>query len=92
MLQRATIAVLVLMLAGLQWRLWVADGGVAHTHRLKVQTEIETAENERLRTRNAAMDAEVQDLNSGVAAIETRARSTLGMIRPDETFYLVVHH
>ena len=90
MLQRSAIAVLVLMLGGLQWRLWIADGGLAHTHQLKVQTEILLAENERLAARNAAMDAEVSDLNSGVAAIEARARSTLGMIRQDETFYLVV--
>jgi cell division protein FtsB len=29
-------------------------------------------------------------LKSGVAAIESRARSTLGMIRKGETFYFVV--
>lgn len=90
--QRLATAFLVVMLAGLQWRLWVAEGGLAHTHHLKVQTEIQSAENDRLRLRNAAMDAEVQDLNSGVAAIEARARSTLGMIKQGETFYLVVEH
>lgn len=90
MRRRLVIGILVMMLAGLQWRLWVSDGGLTHTHRLKVQAEIQTAENERLRQRNAALDAEVQDLNSGVAAIEARARSTLGMIKQGETFYLVV--
>lgn len=90
MLKAAAIAVLALMLAGLQIRLWVADGGVAHTHRLKEQAEIQRGENERLRIRNAALDAEVRDLNSGQAAIEARARTTLGMIKPAETFFLVV--
>lgn len=90
MQRRLVIAVLVMMLAGLQWRLWVSDGGLTHTWRLKSQAQMQTEENERLRQRNAALDAEVQDLNSGVAAIEARARSTLGMIRPGETFYLVV--
>ncbi len=90
MLKAAAIAVLALMLAGLQIRLWVADGGVAHTHRLKEQTEIQRGENEQLRIRNAALDAEVRDLNSGQAAIEARARTTLGMIKPAETFFLVV--
>jgi cell division protein FtsB len=81
---------LLLLLAGLQWRLWVADGGIAHTHRLQVQVEDQRAENEKLKVRNAALDAEVADLNSGVQAIEARARTSLGMIRQGETFYLVV--
>lgn len=88
--RRAAIAVLLLMLAGLQWRLWVADGGIAHTHRLKTQAEIQQAENDRLKARNAALDAEVTDLNTGTAAIEGRARTTLGMVRQNETFFLVV--
>lgn len=88
--RRAAIAVLLLMLAGLQWRLWVADGGIAHTHRLKTQAEIQQAENDRLKARNAALDAEVADLNTGTAAIEGRARTTLGMVRQNETFFLVV--
>lgn len=88
--KRVAAAVFAVLLAGLQWRLWVGDGGVVHTHRLKAQAVAAQAELERLRLRNAALDAEVQDLNSGKAAIEARARTTLGMIRPGETFYLVV--
>jgi cell division protein FtsB len=87
---RAVLIVLGLMLAGLQWRLWVADGGVSHAHQLKRELAQMRAENERLRLRNRALDAEVIDLNSGVQAIESRARTTLGMVRRDETFYLVV--
>ncbi|MFP5357865.1 MAG: septum formation initiator family protein [Gammaproteobacteria bacterium] len=87
---RAVLIVLGLMLAGLQWRLWVADGGVSHAHQLKRELAQMRAENERLRLRNQALDAEVIDLNSGVQAIESRARTTLGMVRRDETFYLVV--
>ncbi|HEY0506059.1 MAG TPA: septum formation initiator family protein, partial [Lysobacter sp.] len=39
---------------------------------------------------NAALAAEVEDLKSGEAAVEDRARSELGMIKPGETFYRVV--
>ena len=39
---------------------------------------------------NDALAAEVQDLKSGEAAVEERARSELGMIKPGETFYRVV--
>ena len=90
MAQRVVIAVLAVLLLGLQWRLWVANGGIAHTHRLKGEVAEQGAENERLRARNATLDAEVQDLNSGVVAIEGRARTTMGMIKEGETFYLVV--
>ncbi|HSW13745.1 MAG TPA: septum formation initiator family protein [Solimonas sp.] len=90
MSSRVAIAVLALMLTGLQWRLWVADGGVAHNHRLSVQVQVQADENEKLRVRNAARDAEVRDLGTGTAAIEARARTTLGMIKQGETFYLVV--
>lgn len=90
MVQRATIIVLAVLLLGLQWRLWVANGGIAHTHRLKGEVAEQLAENERLRGRNAILDAEVQDLGAGVLAIEGRARTTMGMIKEGETFYLVV--
>lgn len=87
---RFAIILLGLLLAGLQWRLWVAEGGLAHTHRLKTEVAVERVENEKLRVRNAALDAEVADLNSGVQAIEARARTTMGMIKQGETFYLIV--
>ncbi|SHH07726.1 cell division protein FtsB [Hydrocarboniphaga daqingensis] len=78
------------LLAGLGWRLFLADGGIAQSQRLRMQIADASAELDILRVRNAALDAEVQDLNSGKAAIESRARITLGMIKPEETFYLVV--
>ncbi|SFF30255.1 cell division protein FtsB [Fontimonas thermophila] len=91
MIRRAAVAVLVLLLLALQWRLWIADGGIAHTHRLKQEAARLASENEQLRARNATLDAEVRDLGSGVDAIEARARTTLGMVKAGETFYLVVN-
>jgi cell division protein FtsB len=88
---RAGIAILGVLLLMLQWRLWIADGGIAHTHRLKQEARTLDAQNDSLRARNAALDAEVRDLGEGRAAIEARARTTLGMIKQGETFYLVVN-
>ncbi|MGH8505906.1 MAG: cell division protein FtsB [Stenotrophobium sp.] len=87
---RLALIVLAVLLTALQWRLWVADGGVTQTHQLQLQVDRQRAENEQLKVRNAALDAEVADLNSGVQAIEARARTSMGMIKPGETFYLVV--
>jgi cell division protein FtsB len=82
---------LVSMLLGLQYRLWIADGGLAHAHRLRKELSSQRMEIEQLRNRNAALDAEVQSLKSGLDEIETRARQSLGMVKQGETFYLVVH-
>jgi cell division protein FtsB len=90
MLKHAITAVLAVMLVALQWRLWVSDDGLRNRSKLREQVETAQAENQQLAVRNAELDAEVQDLKSGLAAIETRARTTLGMIKPDETFFLVV--
>lgn len=88
---RAATVLLAMMFVALQWRLWVADSGVAQTSQLQRELDRATAELEQLRARNAAKDAEVQDLKSGgFATLESRARSSLGMIKADEQFYLVV--
>ena len=79
------------MLTALQYRLWVADGGLAHTHRLANEARAQRDENAQRVARNAALDAEIRDLKSGTAAIESRARMSLGMVHDGETFFLVVN-
>jgi cell division protein FtsB len=83
-------AVLVLLLLGLQYKLWIGEGSVAEVWQLRKTLEAQQAENEELRNRNSALDAEVTDLKTGLDAIEERARRELGMIRSDETFFQVV--
>ncbi|MDP3295142.1 MAG: septum formation initiator family protein [Nevskia sp.] len=85
------IAVLALMLAGLQYRFWIGDGGVYETGKQRAAVAAREVDNGRLRLRNAALEAEVDDLRAGGAAIETHARETLGMVRREETFFLVVN-
>lgn len=73
----------------LQFKLWFGEGGIVDVHRIKQAVAEQQAENLRLRQRNAVLEAEVNDLKNGQAAIEERARLDLGMIKDDETFYLV---
>ncbi len=87
---KSVIAILVVVLLVLQYRLWFADGGLAEVHRLGQQVEAQQRENERLRERNRALAAEVRDLKSGLDAVEARARAELGMVGEGETFYQVV--
>lgn len=90
MKRRLALAALALVLAALQYRLWVADGGVLDSHRLQSALDEQAASNTQLQQRNAVLEAEVADLRSGGGAIEAHARSELGMIRKGESFYLVV--
>lgn len=89
MSRRAFTIGLILLVLFLQYRLWLGDGGAADHRKLTQQVAAQKAEVERLKTRNAALAAEVADLKSGVAAVEARARADLGMILPGETFYLI---
>lgn len=83
-------AVLLLAFAGLQAKLWWGNGGVREARQLEARVEEQRRENARLQLRNDALSAEVDDLKSGEAAVEDRARSELGMVKPGETFYRVV--
>ena len=74
----------------LQYRLWLSHDGVRELARLGDAVERQKAENAELEARNEQLVAEVADLKAGMAAIEERARSELGMIGRNETFYQVV--
>jgi cell division protein FtsB len=87
---RLILLVLVVLLAWLQYRLWVGNGGTREVAALQRQVEQQARQNAGLQERNDALAAEVADLKSGEAAIEERARNELGMIKPGETFYRVV--
>lgn len=87
--RRLVTWLLLALVLFLQYRLWLGDGGYADKRRLQAQVEAQRAEVEKLNTRNAALQAEVDDLKAGVAAVEARARADLGMIQPGETFYLM---
>jgi cell division protein FtsB len=81
---------LAVVLAGLQAKLWWGDGGWGQAQALRAKVAQQKAENARLTQRNDALAAEVEDLKSGEVAVEERARSELGMVKPGETFYRVV--
>jgi cell division protein FtsB len=83
-------AALAVVLVLLQYRIWVSDNGVRKVERLKQAVAAEQAEDAQLIERNRQLAAEVRDLKTGMDALEERARSDLGMIARNETFYQVV--
>ena len=82
--------VLILILIGLQLKLWTGSGGMHEVQALRAAVTKQRADNERLMQRNQALAADVSDLKHGEQAVEARARAELGLIKPGETFYQVV--
>lgn len=87
---RLLLVVLGIAGLGLQAELWFSDDGYRKTMNLRTAVAEERELNETLRARNAALDAEVINLKQGRDAAEERARTDLGMIGKQETFYQVV--
>ena len=82
--------ILLILLIALQVKLWTGQGGIREVWRLEHRVSEQKAENARLKTRNETLQAEVDDLKHGDEAVEERARSELGLLKPGEAFYQVV--
>lgn len=83
-------AIFLILLLLLQYSLWFGNGGLLRVWQLNRTVTEQKAENAKLKERNEALEAEVRDLKKGLEAIEERARSDLGMIKKDETFFQVI--
>ncbi|MBS0193018.1 MAG: cell division protein FtsB [Proteobacteria bacterium] len=87
---RLLALLLLVLIAALQYKLWHGEGSWTSEQALMRQVDDQKLENARLKQRNAALLAEVEDLKNGQTAVEERARSEMGMVKPGETFYRVV--
>lgn len=86
------ISILLIILVTLQYDLWVGEGSIVEVRKLEAAIELQTRENQLLRERNDALQAEVLDLKHGLSAIEERVRTEMGMIKDDETFFHVIEN
>ncbi|WP_363317362.1 cell division protein FtsB [uncultured Gilliamella sp.] len=82
--------ILLGVLGYLQYSLWFGKNNVydyqENVHMLASLHE----KNNKLKARNEQMFAEINDLQRGSEAIEERARSHLGMVKPNEYFYRII--
>jgi cell division protein FtsB len=89
-IMRVVTRILFVLLIFLQFKLWLGEGGFREVARLETRVEDQRQTNTDLLQRNAELQAEVEDLRERLDAVEERARSELGLIKPDEQFYQVV--
>jgi cell division protein FtsB len=88
-MMRWTIALFAFTLVALQLELWFADSRRPGLNAVQEAVAEQTRTNRALIERNADLRAEIISLQQDNEAAEERARSELGMVRPEETFFQV---
>jgi len=82
------VALLVLLLV-LQGQLWFGRGSVPNVANLNQELAAQKRSNAQAEQANARMEAEIRDLREGLEMVEEKARSELGMVKPNEIFVQV---
>ena len=83
---RIVPAVLVLLLVIVHAQLWFGRGSVGAVGSLKQKLEAQKAANMQAQQTNDRLANEVRDLKEGLEMVEEKARSELGMVKPNEIF------
>jgi cell division protein FtsB len=83
-------ALLILIILGLQVRLWIGPGSLSEIDQIEVAISTQETENVSLEARNQSLLTEVEELKNGTDGIEEMAREDLGLIKEGETFYMIV--
>ncbi len=78
--------VLVAVLVLLQSQLWFSRGSLPSVQQMQRQIAQQKTANAAASTANALLDSEVQDLKEGLDMVEEKARSELGMVKPNEIY------
>ena len=91
MSSRVVAALLIGLLAVLQWQLWNGRGSVRDVAQLQSKLADQKAANAKAVVNNERLASEVNDLKIGLEMVEERARQELGMVKPNEVFVQVTH-
>lgn len=83
------VAILVLIILGLQYRLWFGEGSLEQIAELEREIEKQTIENSSLQDRNNLLLSQIRELKGGSEGLEEKARQDMGMVKEGETFYYI---
>ena len=82
--------ILILLLGGLQYDLWLGKNGLSDYQNLSEAISQQQRDNQTLKDRNDLIYREIDDLTCGLEAIEELSRNDLGYIKQGETFYRII--
>ena len=89
MANRIVPAILTALLLIFHAQLWVGRGSVQSVQDMQSRLVQQNASNLKAQEANAQLAAEVRDLKEGLEMVEEKARSELGMVKPNEIFVQV---
>ena len=82
--------IFVTLILALQYPLWLGKGGWLNVISLQKQIDQQLKVNELIKSENDILLAVVQDLKNGTDVIEGKARYDLGLIKKNDTFFLII--
>ena len=86
---RLVAALLIALLAIFHAQLWMGRGSVPSVREMQDKLDNQAAKNAKAQLGNDQLAAEVRDLKEGLEMVEEKARSELGMVKPNEIFVQV---
>ncbi len=89
MSSRVAPAILIVLLLIFQAQLWMGRGSIPSVRDMQQRLDEQLAKNTKAQTANDQLAAEVRDLKEGLEMVEEKARSELGMVKPNEIFIQV---
>ena len=81
---RLTALILLALLLSFQYQIWIGPRRVSELSAMRERLAQETAANEQMQLQNQQLQAEVDDLVSGLETVEEKARYELNMVKADE--------
>ena len=83
------LPLLIVLLVIFQAQLWLGRGSIPNVRQMQRDLSEQLARNEQAKSRNEQLQAEVRDLKEGLEIVEEKARTELGMVKPNEIFVQV---
>ena len=83
---RLVPVILLALLAALHAQLWLGRGSLPRVNAMQRQIDVQKAANDQARQANERLASEVHDLKEGLDMVEEKARSELGMVKPNEVY------
>lgn len=78
--------VLLALLAAIHAQLWTGRGSVPNVRGLQQKIKLQNTANDKMRASNEQLASDIADLQEGLTTVEEKARSELGMVKPNEVF------
>ncbi len=86
MQKRIIPSILIALLVIFHAQLWIGRGSVPNVRDLQQKLDQQLIKNVDAQAGNNQLAAEVRDLKEGLEMVEEKARSELGMVKPNEIF------